>query len=113
VLLSLLPWFRENGRCDVFAIGRLPLPELDARLAASVAGSRQLLVIEEHVARGGLGENLSAALAAEGVPFRLHHRHAQGYPGGRYGSQAYHQRQSGLDFVSLRDTVVQLLGSRS
>lgn len=108
VLLAALPWLREMGQCDVFAVSQLPLPELDPALQASVQSSGQLLVIEEHVARGGLGEHLSARLAGAGVVFRLHHRHAQGYPTGRYGSQAFHQRQSGLDFPSVRDTVVAL-----
>lgn len=109
VLLNALPWIMENGQTDVFAISQLPLPALTPAFIESVAASHQLLVIEEHTARGGLGECLAAALAREGIPFRLHHRAAAGYPGGRYGSQAWHQKQSGLDPASLRDTVTRLI----
>jgi transketolase len=76
---------------------------------ASVRATGQLVVIEEHAARGGLAEHLAAALARAGVAFRLHHHHAAGYPTGRYGSQAFHQKQSGLDFPAVQATVTRLL----
>jgi transketolase len=109
VLLKVLPWLKENGQCEVFAVAQLPLPRLDPLLLASVQASGRLLVIEEHTARGGLGEHLSAQLAMTGAPFRLHHLHARGYPTGRYGSQDFHQRQSGLDFRSVQATVASLI----
>jgi transketolase len=109
VLLNTLPWIAELDRVDLFAISQLPLPELAPALIESVATSGHLFVVEEHAARGGLGEHLAAALAQEGVQFRLVHQHAAGYPDGRYGSQGYHQEQSGLDAASLRDKVVKLL----
>ena len=109
VLLNTLPWIVENDQADVFAFSQLPSPDLPPMFTQSIAASKQLLVIEEHAARGGLGEYLAAALTREGVSFRLHHRHACGYPEGRYGSQAYHQKQSGLDSVSLQATVARLI----
>jgi transketolase len=108
VLLAALPWLKETGRCDVFAVSQLPLPELDPQLQASVAASGRLLVLEEHAARGGLGEHLAAALAKTGTSFRLQHHHAAGYPTGGYGSQAFHQKQSGLDFASVQASVTRL-----
>jgi transketolase len=108
VMLSALPWLNEMGRCDVFAVSQLPMPRLDPLLQASVAATGQLLVLEEHVARGGLGEHLSTLLAETGTHFQLHHHHAQGYPTGRYGSQAFHQKQSGLDFASVQASVNRL-----
>lgn len=109
VLLNALPWAADNAQTDVFAISQLPIPTVTDALAQSVRTSGQLLVIEEHTARGGMGENLSAALSRAGVSFKLHHCHAAGYPGGRYGSQRYHQQQSGLDAISLQATVAALL----
>lgn len=109
VLLHALPWTAENGQIDVFAVSQLPVPTLTPALVESVAASKQLIVVEEHAARGGLGEFLAAALAKEGVSFRLYHKHASGYPEGRYGSQAYHQAQSGLDAASLQATVARLI----
>jgi transketolase len=109
VLLNALPWAADNGQTDVFAVSQLPLTALPPAFLESVAASRQLLVVEEHAARGGLGEYLAAALAREGISFRLHHRHAAGYPSGHYGSQSYHQQQSGLDKASLQAAVAGLI----
>jgi transketolase len=104
VLLNLLPWALQDGGADVFAVSMLPLPEHPAALEASVRSTGRLWVIEEHSPRGGLAEHLAAALATRGVPFTLTHSHARGYPDGVYGSQGYHQRSSGLDSASLRET---------
>jgi transketolase len=104
VLLNTLPWILEEDRVDLFAVSQMPLTELSDELVASVDASGLLWVIEEHVARGGLGEHLAARLAQKGVRFRLCHTHALGYPDGLYGSQSYHQSRSGLDPVSLQLT---------
>lgn len=109
VLLNVLTGLTENGPADVFAFAQLPGTTLTPAFTRSVAASKQLLVLEEHAARGGLGEHLAAALTREGISFRLHHQHACGYPEGRYGSQAYHQKQSGLDSVSLQAIVARLI----
>jgi transketolase len=104
VLLNTLPWILEEGKTDLFAVSQIPLMELSDELVASVEASGLLWVIEEHVARGGLGEHLAALLAQKGVRFQLCHTHALGYPDGLYGSQSYHQRRSGLDPESLQLT---------
>jgi len=109
VLLNALPWAADSAQADIFAVSQLPMPALTEAMAQSVRASGRLLVIEEHTSRGGLGEHLAAALSRAGVSFTLHHCHAAGYPGGRYGSQRYHQQQSGLDAVSLQTTVSALL----
>lgn len=109
VLLNALPAAAELGSIDIFAISQLPLPGVDADLRQSVATSGQLLVIEEHTARGGLGEYLSTLLVHGGTHFRFYHRHAMGYPTGQYGNQLYHQEQSGLDAASLRKFVAHLI----
>lgn len=111
VLLNALPWICDNQQTDLFAVSQLPLPALDSEFIECVRRSGQLLVIEEHVARGGLGEHLAMLLAKTGVHYTLHHRHAAGYPTGRYGSQRFHQEQSNLDVASLQATVTQLLKS--
>ncbi len=108
VLLNILPWIFETGEADVFAVSEIPLADLSEELFASLRASGLLWVIEEHSARGGLGEYLAAHIAQQGVPFRLYHTHALGYPDGLYGSQWYHQTRSGLDPVSLQLTFKQL-----
>lgn len=108
-LLNTLPWIADVDQIDLFVVSQLPLAELTHGLIESVKTSGHLFVIEEHASRGGLGEHLAAALALAEVHFRLVHQHAAGYPGGRYGSQSYHQKQSGLDSASLQTRIVNLL----
>ena len=86
---------------DVFSVAQLPIPELTAGLRASVRKTRRVYFAEEHVSRGGVAEHLSLLLLREGLSARVAHAHARGYPGGLYGSQAYHWKQSGLDAEAL------------
>lgn len=65
-----------------------------------------LYVVEEHVAQGGLGMQVAWASARRGGRVgRFVHRHAQGYPTGRFGSQEFHRAQCGLDAMSMRQMV--------
>ena len=58
----------------------------------------QILVAEEHVSTGGLAQQLSVQLLERGVHISSFKSiKAEGYPNKRYGSQAYHQKLSGLD----------------
>ncbi len=110
VLLNAMSTLPQSEDIDVFAISQLPIAQWDDAFLDSVRASGQLLVIEEHTARGGLGEHVAMALAQAGIPYKLHHRHAVGYPTGRYGSQDWHQKQSGLDSESLHTTISRLIG---
>lgn len=84
------------GQFDVFTATNLPL-DLPADLAHRWAG-KPLLVAEEHVSTGGLAQQLSLKLLADGaVPSHFVSLSALGYPNGLYGDQKYHQQQSGLD----------------
>lgn len=85
-----------TGQFDVFTATNLPL-DLPSDLAHRWAG-KPLLVVEEHVSIGGLAQQLSVKLLADGVmPSRFVSLSAQGYPNGLYGDQKYHQQLSGLD----------------
>ena len=94
-----------NSRPAVWAVCELAGTELPSRFLDQIAG-RPLYVLEEHVAQGGLGMNLALSLAARGVSAgRFVHRPALGYPTGRFGSQAFHRAQCGLDAPSIRDMI--------
>jgi transketolase len=88
---------------DVFSVIRIPLDEPDiAQIATSVESSRRLVVVEEHVSRGGLSEYIVARLHDMGLDrFHCIRLCAAGYPNKLYGSQRYHQMQSGLDAASI------------
>ena len=93
---------------DLFVVSEMPILELPEALLDSVMKTGKLLVVEEHVSRGGLGENLSLLLLSKSVGCKLVHRFASGYPNGLYGSQSYHQKMSGLDPESIYRTIKEL-----
>jgi len=91
-------------RPNVWVLSELPLTAatLPHELLADLAGSGHLFVLEEHVEHGGAGAMLAHALLSLGkAPKRFTHRHARGYPSGRYGSQGFHRKESGLDAESV------------
>jgi len=86
-----------SDRPAVWAACELPLGELPPALISDLI-NKPLYVIEEHVAAGGLGMQLSLALLGAGVqPSQFTHRTALGYLGNRFGSQEFHRAQCGLD----------------
>jgi transketolase len=89
---------------DVFAVSELPVSDL-SEIGASIQTTKNLLVVEEHVRRGGVGEHLAFWMVEHGLSARFSHRCAIGYPDNRYGSQAYHQHVCGLDQVSLQEVI--------
>ncbi|HSV46551.1 MAG TPA: transketolase [Ramlibacter sp.] len=91
-------------RPSLWAVSELPLaanpipPQLQDRLASAPA----LVIAEEHVAQGGFAAQLVLHAALNGVALpRLVHLCARAHHYGRYGSQPWLRRQSGLDPASL------------
>lgn len=111
--LSGLAWkalvpLAEDVRPELWAVSQLPIGVLPDDFCASIAAGRHLAVFEEHVAQGGLGMNLLYALAERSIGVRrFEHRHALGYPSGRYGSQAFHRAECGLDADALLQLAAQ------
>lgn len=69
-----------------------------------------VLVAEEHVSTGGLAQQLSVQLLERGVKISsFKSLKAEGYPNRKYGSQAYHQKISELDPVSITAHINQLI----
>jgi transketolase len=76
----------------------LALGSLPVLLLESLSKTGALFVLEEHVAQGGAGHMLAYALIGAGVFPRIFcHFHARGYASGRYGSQAFHREENGID----------------
>jgi transketolase len=87
-------------RPELWVATELPLQPaaLPAAFLDAIARTGALFVAEEHVAQGSAGQMLARLLLEAGVPpRRFRHFCAQGYPSGRYGSQAWHRAESGLD----------------
>ncbi|NGZ07680.1 MAG: transketolase [Magnetococcales bacterium] len=103
-LLAALASVAEEWRPAVWGVSELPLtchPPPESFLAA-VRASRRLVVLEEHVVQGGVGQMLAHLLVQQGIAVDAFvHRHALGYLSGTCGSQSFHRRECGLDPGSL------------
>jgi transketolase len=87
---------------DVWLVSELPITELPSEFLSSLRRSNYLMVIEEHVRAGGLGQMLAHQLLLGGVaPGQFVHRTALGYVSGRYGSQQFHRAECNLDPASI------------
>jgi transketolase len=89
-------------RPTLWLLSELPPAPIPEAFLADLARSRRLLVVEEHVAQGGVAQMIAGLLLAGGhAPERFAGRSAQGYVSGRYGSQRFHRRECGLDPESI------------
>jgi transketolase len=94
----------EERRPNLWVVTELPIREdaIAPEFLADLRRSRHLMVVEEHVAHGGVGQMLLYVLAQTGqVPPRFTHRCAMGYVTGYFGSQAFHRKECGLDADSI------------
>jgi transketolase len=108
VLLNAISAIAELGvPADVFAVSELPVSDW-SEIGASIQHTKKLLVVEEHVRRGGVGEHLALWMVEHGLSARFSHRCAIGYPDNRYGSQLYHHQVCGLDQMSLQEVIRKL-----
>jgi transketolase len=95
---------------EIWSVGTLPLDALPPELCTSIQHKQRVVTIEEHHRACGLGEALSHLLLTSGVvPKSLTSLCAAGYPSGRYGSQRWHQEESGLRGEELASQLERLL----
>lgn len=95
---------------EIWSVGMLPLEHIPDDLAASIREKRPVVTLEEHYAPCGLGEALGHLLLTRGVlPRSFTGLHAAGYPTGRYGSQRWHQEESGLAGQALRSRLHEVI----
>jgi transketolase len=103
-ILDAVRHLPERQRPNFWVIAELPIPveNVPAEFIQDLRSSGHLVVVEEHIAQGGVGQMLAHALLRIGKPpARFTHCCARGYPSGRYGSQHFHRRESGLSPESI------------
>ena len=101
-LIAAVRSMDESKRPSVWVLSELPIAALPDEFLADVRRGGHLVVVEEHVAQGGVGQSLAHALLLVGhAPARFSHRCARGYVSGLYGSQTFHRRECGLDADSI------------
>ncbi len=94
-----------QNQVSVYTALHLPLL-LSTKTIAELKSFENIVVVEEHVGVGGLGQQLSVQLLANQIhPKKFVSLFAKGYPSGLYGSQKYHQAQSGLDIDSILEVI--------
>jgi transketolase len=98
----------EAVRPDLWILSELPLVagSLPRQLVSRVAAGAHVVVVEEHVAHGGLAAMLAQRLLLDGVTVkRFTSLNASGLPQGVYGSQRFLRKHSGLGPEDIRGTL--------
>jgi transketolase len=98
-ILGILKGLPESKRPNVWILTELPLEEqsIPRDFLNDLSRSGHLMVAEEHVAHGSVGEALSRCLLLQGnPPRRFSHYFAKGYLSRFYGSQQFHREECGL-----------------
>jgi len=91
---------------SVWSLARFPFGELPPALVQELELTKKCLVVEEHLAAGGAGEALAAAMLGKlRTGIRFEQLCARGYPSGRYGSQRWHLEESSLAGAGLANAL--------
>ncbi len=99
----------DNKVADVFCVTELPM-NLSSKIINSIEKTKRLIIIEEHVGNGGLGEKIFSALGRRSSGHKSYlHLFAKGYVSGKYGSHAFHQEENQLDAKSIAENIIQIL----
>lgn len=94
---------------EVWAISEFPIKEIPGSLIASLKNKKKIATIEEHIGECGLNEALAVHLLRQtNFTFTYKNIYAKGYPTGKYGSQRWHQEESGLAGEGLKQFLVEL-----
>jgi len=91
-----------DQRPSLWILSELPIEQFPDAFLADVSRTQHLIVVEEHVAQGGVAQMLAARMLAAGVaPRRFQQFNALGYASGLYGSQKFHRKECALDAESI------------
>jgi len=105
-LLQPLRAAPPRHRPNLWVLAEMPLHP-PREFLDDIARTGRLVVIEEHVAAGSVGQMLAHHLLSHGLaPASFEHRCARGYPSGLYGSQKFHRAECGLDAASLTELLL-------
>jgi transketolase len=89
----------ETDRPALWLVSELPFAwhDIPKELAEQFSASCRIVVVEEHVRHGGVGQMLATILIEHGLtPGHFSILSAQGYPSGLYGSQFFSRQESHL-----------------
>ncbi len=106
-VLAAMQQHEKADPIDLFTAIRFPFRSIPQQLIDSIKQSKRIILLEEHVAQGGLAQQFLYHFAKLNIATdSITTLHAQGYPGQIYGDQAFHQKQSGLDTQSIAKLII-------
>ena len=108
-IISAIWELSQKNVVDLYIVSELPLSDLSRELKNSIKKTNNVLILEEHVARGGLAEHISLLIHRNMLATKIEHFYAVGYPDGLYGSQDYHQKKCGIDKNTIIKTIKRLI----
>jgi transketolase len=96
---------------SVWACSKLPCQsdDIDDELFGELESSNWILVVEDHVKCGGLGQQLASDFLERKPQIKNYsHKYVKGYISGLYGSQDFHRKENGLDLETILDFIKQM-----
>ena len=112
VIHNVLKATEDIENVEIFTILKIPILQLSNELRESINATKKVLVIEEHVQRGGLSECVLSLLAKINLlHIKFETIHAKGYPSKLYGNQSFHQQESGLDVKGIQNKLIKFLNN--
>jgi transketolase len=101
----------ESVRPNLWAVAQLPLSKnpLPKILQEQMKGGSGLVVIEEHISRGGFGSELALHMLENQISSAgFSHFYALSHTYSHYGSQQYLRKQSGLGVDSICAAIMKM-----
>ena len=112
-IMEVVDTLDHSLRPSVWLLAELPMPTPPVEFFADLRRSDHLIVIEEHVLQGSVGQAISHhLLSTSELVSRFSHRFARGYVSGLYGSQRFHRAECGLDAASILAMLSQIDDAR-
>jgi transketolase len=109
-MVEALSSLDEKERPAIWLVSELPISCPPDAFFDDLDRSDHLVVVEEHVANGGVGQMISHYLLLHSrAVTRFSHAYAKGYVSGLYGSQRFHRKECGLD----ADTILKSISPKS
>ncbi len=111
VINNVYEAIENNGlteHVEVFNISKIPYISLTDDFIYNIQLTKKLIVIEEHISIGGIGQQIAHDILSAGIQLNYFKTlFAKGYPNALYGSQQYHLKQSGLDAENISNILKQ------
>jgi transketolase len=110
LIYNVLKSTEDIENVDIFTILKIPILEISKNLLESILKTKKVLVIEEHVLRGGLSEHFLSLLSSNNLlDIKFESLYAKGYPSKLYGNQSFHQKESCLDISGIQRKILEIL----